>query len=147
MSATLQDWERNGWLARHEPTREGVRSLLDLAERDIENSEAEGLGADWRLSIAYNAALQAAAAVLEACGYRAARDAHHYRVIESLRLTMGADDKIVLPLDRLRQKRNIGIYARAGNVSDKEAEAAQRLARKIKDAAEVWLTTNHPELM
>jgi len=39
------------------------------------------------VNIAYNAALQAAAAALAAAGYRASREQHHYRVIQSLRQT------------------------------------------------------------
>jgi hypothetical protein len=42
---------------------------------------------DWKLNIAYNAALQAATAALAAAGYRAAREQHHYRTIQSLALT------------------------------------------------------------
>jgi len=51
----------------------------------------EGLTADWRLNIAYNAALQAATAALAASGYRAAREAHHLRVMKSLEFTIGLD--------------------------------------------------------
>ncbi len=43
------------------------------------------------MSIAYNAALQTATAALAAAGYRATRDSHHYRVIQSLAFTIGAD--------------------------------------------------------
>jgi hypothetical protein len=52
----------------------------------------------------------------------------------------------VIPLDRLRQKRNIGIYERAGQVSDKEAEAALELATRLKKDVESWLRENHPDL-
>jgi len=41
-----------------------------VVERDLADSAAEGLSADWRMSIAYNAALQAATAALAAPGYR-----------------------------------------------------------------------------
>lgn len=44
---------------------------------------------DWKLNIAYNAALQAATAALAASGYRAAREQHHYRTIQSLAHTLG----------------------------------------------------------
>jgi len=43
------------------------------------------------MAIAYNAALQAATAALAAAGYRATRDQHHDRVIQSLRETVGVD--------------------------------------------------------
>ena len=66
------------------------------------------------LAIAYNAALQCAIAALAACGYRASREAHHYRVIQSLPHTIGADAKLVAQLDAFRKKRNVGDYERAG---------------------------------
>lgn len=39
-------------------------------DRDLADSEAEGLSPDWRMNIAYNAALQAATAALAAAGER-----------------------------------------------------------------------------
>jgi hypothetical protein len=47
--------------------------LLHIADRDLKDCEAGGLSADWKLNIAYNAALQAATAALAASGYQAAR--------------------------------------------------------------------------
>jgi len=85
----------------------------------------KGLSEDWQLAIAYNAALQCATAALAACGYRSSREAHHYRVIQSLALTIGADAKLVSRLDAFRKKRNIGDYERSGLVSEKEAEELQ----------------------
>jgi hypothetical protein len=43
--------------------------LLELADRDLKNSQVMELDADWRLNIAYNAALQAATAALAASGF------------------------------------------------------------------------------
>lgn len=83
------DWERSGWLQRHKSSPNEVRDLLAVVERDLADSAAEGLSAVWRLNIAYNAALQAATVALAAAGYRASRDQHHYRVIQSLRETLG----------------------------------------------------------
>ena len=77
---SLQDWSRNGWLGLS--TRLARRRSPSCWQLLIETSliaEYRGLSADWRLNIAYNAALQAASAALAACGYRAARDAHHYQ--------------------------------------------------------------------
>jgi hypothetical protein len=80
------------------------------------------LPADWRCTIAYNAALQAATAALAAAGYRAARDNHHYRVIQSLEFTTAPGRKFIDTLDGFRKKRNVSSYDVAGAVSDKEAD-------------------------
>ena len=59
---SLSDWGRNGWLTRHQTSATEVRDLLEVVERDLADSASEGLSPDWRMSIAYNAALQAATA-------------------------------------------------------------------------------------
>jgi len=76
---SLPDWERNGWLQRHQTSSNEIRGLLAVVERDLTDSATEGLSSDWRMNIAYNAALQAATVALAAAGYRASRDQHHYR--------------------------------------------------------------------
>lgn len=99
------------------------------------------------MSIAYNAALQTATAALAAAGYRATRDSHHYRVIQSLAFTIGADKGLVAQFDQFRKKRNIGGYERAGLVSDQEADAMLALARQLRTDVEKWLRDNHPPLL
>jgi len=118
---TLSDWARNGWVLPHRTSPREIADLLGVVERDLADSRPSGLSADWRLNIAYNAALQAATAALAASGYRASRDQHHYRVIQSLELTIGADRKVVSRLDAFRKKRNVGGYERAGGISEGEA--------------------------
>ncbi len=68
---SLVDWERNGWLTAHRTSQNEIRDLLEVVERDLTDSAAENLSADWRMNIAYNAALQAATAALAAAGFRA----------------------------------------------------------------------------
>jgi len=46
--------------------------------------------------------LQAATAALAAAGYRAAREAHHYRVIQSLAHTIQADPGLITSLEDLK---------------------------------------------
>lgn len=145
---SLSDWEsRNRWLSVHRPTKPEIVELLAVVERDLRESHAEGLGPDWRLAIAHNAALQAAAAALAASGYRAARGDHHHRTIESLRLTIGWDAARVEALQGFRRKRNTTEYDRAGLVSEKDAEDMRDLAVSLRDDVIGWLRKNHPDLM
>ena len=144
---SLADWERNGWLTKHQTTPNEVRDLLQVVDRDLENSAVEGLSADWRLNIAYNAALQAATAALAAAGYRAARDAHHFRVIQSLRETVGTDARTVATFDAFRKKRNISGYERVGLVSDDDADTMRALAVRLRDDVIAWLRAQHPALL
>ena len=118
-----------------------------MVDRDLSDSAAEGLSADWRMNIAYNAALQVATVALAAAGYRAARDQHHYRVIQSLRETLGTDAATVSTFDTFRKKRNAAGYDRAGLASDADAAAMRALAGRLKADVVRWLKKNHPGLL
>jgi hypothetical protein len=144
---SLSDWERNGWLTKHQTSPDEIRDLLQVVERDLADSDAEGLSADWRMNIAYNAALQAATIALAAAGYRAARESHHFRVIQSLRETIGVEAGLVATFDAFRKKRNITGYERIGLVSDADAEAMRALAVRLRDDVVAWLTKHHGGLL
>lgn len=144
---SLSDWERNGWLTRHQTSANEVRELLQVVERDLADSAAEGLSADWRMNIAYNAALQAATIALAAAGYRAVRESHHFRVIQSLRETIGTEAAVVATFDAFRKKRNITGYERIGLVSDADAETMRTLAVRLRDDVLEWLRKHHATLL
>ena len=144
---SLADWERNGWLTAHRTSGNEIRDLLAVVDRDLADSDAKGLSADWRMNIAYNAALQMATAALAAEGYRASREQHHYRVIQSLRETLRIDAQTVNTFDAFRKKRNVTGYERIGLVSDADADAIRTLAVKLRDDVVAWLEKNHPELL
>ena len=101
---------------------------------------------DWRFAIAYNAALQVATAALAAAGYRASRDSHHYRVIQSLALTVGKDARFIGTFDAFRKKRNVSSYDTGGGVSYREVEEMIGIARTLEQEVEQWMRTNHRSL-
>ena len=114
---SLSDWLDKGWVVKHRPDRQEIKELLGIADRAIADASVRGISPDARLSIAHNAALQLAIAALAATGYRASREAYHYRAIQSLSFTIGASADHVDQLDSFRKKRNISDYERAGAVS------------------------------
>lgn len=144
---SLEDWLKNGWLVEHRTSAAEIAELLAIADRDLADCQVPGLSPDWKLNIAYNAALQSATAALAACGYRASRDAHHYRVIQSLALTIIADAGLVRQLDLFRKKRNVGRYERAGTVSYQEASEIIALADRIRQEVENWLKSQRSDLL
>lgn len=99
------------------------------------------------MAIAYNSALQSATAALSAARYRASRDGHHYRIIQSLAETIGADSNMIARLDALRKKRNISDYERSGAISIQEAKEMFILARNTRKIVADWLKKNHPGLL
>ncbi|HEY6349150.1 MAG TPA: hypothetical protein VI636_07055 [Candidatus Angelobacter sp.] len=144
---TLHNWFQNSWLVQHTTGAQEIANLLELSDRDLRACQLPGLPADWRFSIAYNAALQAATAALAAAGYRAARDNHHYRIIQSLEFTTDPGEKVIDTFDGFRKKRNISSYDLAGSVSDKEAAEMLKLARGLRADVQKWIRTTRPELL
>jgi hypothetical protein len=142
----LRDWQKNSWIVEHKSSPEEIAASLAIVERDLANAKVAGLADDWRLSIGYNAALQAATAALAASGFRAAREQHHYRTIQSLALTIGWPAAKVDRFDRFRKKRNIGGYETAGVVSEQEAREMHELAVGLRDDVLAWLRKQHPKL-
>jgi len=144
---SLKNWRDNGWLADHKTSAQEISDLLAVAERDLKDSSASGISADWQLAIAYNAALQAATAALFASGYRAGREAHHYRFIQSLAHTIQAKPGLINQLDKFRKKRNIGGYEAAGRISQQEADEMKKLPKNLCEQIVQWLHHNHANLM
>jgi uncharacterized protein (UPF0332 family) len=124
-----------------------IQNLLGIVERDLKDSRAEGLSNDWRFAIAYNAALQAAVAALTTAGYPASRESHHYRVIQSLELTVVKDAKFIRSFDAFRKKRNVSNYDIDGGISDREVQEMIAIAESLREDVEHWIRTNHARLL
>ena len=144
---SLQDWLKNGWLMEHRTSPQEIVDLLGMADRDLAQCQTPGLDPGWQLSIAYNAALQLATAAFAAAGYGASREAHHYRVFQSLAYTLKADASLVIRLDKFRKKRNLGGYERAGMISEQETKEMLALARNLRKEVEEWIRLNFPTLL
>jgi HEPN domain-containing protein len=146
MKMSLENWLNDKLIEKHRPSAGEIASLLHICDRDLGKAQIIEVGPDWRLSIAHNAALQAAAAALAAAGYRARKEGQHYRLLQSLAFTIKTDPAIIEQLDKFRQKRNISDYERAGLVSEQEAEEMIALAKQLRDDVEQWLRVHHPKL-
>jgi len=144
---SLKDWLNDGWVKPHRSSAQEINNLLGIADRDIIQSKLPGLDNDTRLTIAYNAALQCCAAALAAEGYRISREAHHFRLIQSLRFTLNLDSPSIELLDNFRKKRNISDYERAGTVSEQEAAEMLELAKKLRNEVAEWLRNKHTGLI
>lgn len=144
---SLQNWLQNSWLVQHTSSADEIKKLLAISDRDLAACQVKQLPADWRCAIAYNAALQAATAALAAAGYRATRDNHHYRVIQSLEFRTAPGRKFIDTLEGFRKKRNMSSYDVSGAVSDKEAHEMFALATSLRVDVQKWIRATHPELL
>lgn len=142
----LQAWLANRWLTRHRTSRDEIRALLAVADRDLHDATVHEVSVDSRHNLAYNAALQLAHAALAASGYRAARDGQHGRIIDSLPFTVGLDARSVRRLDTARKRRNRAEYDAAGLISEGETEEVLALARALRQCVQEWLRAEYPDL-
>jgi len=146
---SLNDWLGSGFITEHRTSRQEISELLALVDRDLHESETGTHSPEWKLSIAYNAILQAAKAALAATGYRVPKSnrSHHYHTIQSLQFTVKADRATILNLEAVQKKRNVSEYERAGTVSDREAHDALDLAKTVCKQVREWLQAKHRRLM
>lgn len=144
---TLPDWLNEGRLKIHKTSKEEIKQLLAVFERDLADAQVKTLSADRRFSTAYNAALMVSIAALAASGYRASSEGHHYWTIQSLAHTLHLDAKTVRKFNKFRQKRNISDYERIGMVSEQEVEEMIALAQELHTMVVEWLKKNHAELI
>jgi hypothetical protein len=144
---SLKQWSENGWLKEHSPDPKEIAAILAGVTRDLADSQAKTISAEWRFNIAYNAILRAGAAALAAAGYRAARDLQHYRVLQSLKYTIRLDTATLDYLDVCRKKRHQGVYEDVGVVSDGELKAILALAQTLGQRVTEWIKKEHPTLL
>lgn len=127
---------------------EGVRRLLDSAERNLNDARLTALSTDNRFDAAYKTIMQCAMVGLWANGYRTSTNqpGHHQTVLQALPLTLGLPADSVIVFDALRKQRNINDYegdpVTEAAVAECLAQAEALLAHTRK-----WLKTNHPNLL
>jgi uncharacterized protein (UPF0332 family) len=147
MQMTLKSWAENRWLREHRTSRQEIRDLLQIVQRDLQDAQGE-LSADWRFGIAYNAALKLCTILLYAEGYRPEKTLQHYRTIQALPLIMGGVRQGDADyLNACRAKRNKAEYDRIGVVSDAEAEELIGFVREFREVVLGWLRKRYPEML
>ena len=145
---TLKSWADNGWLRKHQATRQEVADLLGIVDRDINDAKSEAVSNDWQFGIAYNAALKLCTILLHAEGYRAGQGLQHYRTIQALTLILGESRKNDAQyLDACRVKRNTVEYDRIGAVSESEVKELLDLVHELREDVLKWLKENHPDFL
>ena len=85
---TLKQWASNGWLRPHKTSGEEIGNLLAIVKRDMRDAKEGVISADWRVGIAYNAALKLCTVLLYAEGYRPEKRLAHYRTLQALPLIL-----------------------------------------------------------
>ncbi len=145
---SLADWMKNGWLRSHKPSREEIKNLFEIVERDLKDASAKGLSDDWKFGIAYNAALKLCTILLHASGYRPEKNLAHYRTLQSLPLILGKEyEADANYLDVCRKKRNETEYDFPGAISDDEVVEIIDFCKKLREETKLWLTKSRKDLL
>jgi hypothetical protein len=144
---SLEQWAKNGWLRSHKTSRQEISDLLGIVERDLKDAEG-AISADWKLGIAYNAALKLCTILLHASGFRAEKNLAHYRTWTALPLILGnARQDDAEYLDACRKKRNAVEYESAGEATDADAGELIAFSKELRKDVLEWVKRHHPELI
>jgi hypothetical protein len=144
---SLEKWAEYGWLKAEPTSRDEIKNLLTIIDRDMKDATVEAISDDRRFEAAFSAARTVANVALRASGYRTSTQAvHHIKTIESLELTIKGNSKLIQRLKTLSKKRNATSYDSAGNVSKQELELAIKTAAELQREVLAWLEKNHPAL-
>jgi hypothetical protein len=144
----LKQWADNGWLRPHRTSPEEIENLISIVDRDIADAQEEGISADWRFGIGYNAALKLCTILLYASGYRAERALQHFRTIQAMPLILGNERKEDAKyLDSCRIKRNVVEYDYVGGATEDDANELIGFATDLREDVMIWLKSNYPQLL
>jgi len=147
-SRALQRWLESGALRRHRPTRQEIGDLLAVVDRDYTDAQVTAVSLDRRFATAYSAALQLAAVVLAAEGYRAsAQRGHHVVTIRALPELLGDELRETAHyLDSCRALRNTSDYDRVGAISENDVAELLDEVGRLREQVVEWLASKHPGL-
>ena len=145
---SLEKWVEYSWLKAEPTSRDEIKSLLTIVDRDLKDANVAAVSEDRRFEAAFSAARTAATIALRASGYRTSIQVRqHAKTIESLELTINADSKMIQKMRTFSKKRNVTSYDSAGNVSKQELQLAIKTAAELHRQVVAWLQKNHPELL
>mgnify|MGYP001248203616 FL=1 len=130
------------------PDKAQLGKLLAAAQRNIDDSQLEGLSAENRFDAAYKAIMQLAMVALHANGFRtlSSKPGHHQTAIQTLTLTVGLPQPQVILLDALRKQRNLSDYS-GDLVPDATVAACVDSAQALMTHVKTWLSANRPQLL
>ena len=121
--------------------------MLAVAARNIADAVIIGVSTDARVGFAHAVVLAVAASALAAEGYRAGKDRHHERLLDSLQYSIGIETTLLKQLHAVRRARNAMTYERLGDTTPAEADGIVARAREVYGLVIKWIRSNHPALL
>ena len=129
-------------------TPQGVQRLLAAATRNLADAQLKQLSAENRFDAAYKCLMQCAMLGLWARGYRTStsQPGHHQTALQTLPLTMGLPNDVIIVLDALRKQRNLNDYE-GDPVSDAVVSECLAQAQALLAHTRQFLQTQFPDLL
>ncbi|MBM3473684.1 MAG: hypothetical protein FJX75_10490 [Armatimonadetes bacterium] len=131
-----------------ERRRADVKTLLDVAERELHDGGVEALSLEGRYEHAYSAVRALAEAVMAAEGFRpCGGPGQHEVVFAFLRHVPTARwEGEAEYFDACRQRRHLVVYRRAQAVTETELEDLLAEGKRFLQAVRAWLVAHHAPL-
>lgn len=133
-------------VTRVPPTKAEFDNLRSIVARSLRDVTAQGLSADARFIMAYDAARTLSLMVVRAEGYRPRSVGAHYNTFVALEAADPAFAKLSAYFDGCRIKRNVSEYEFSGGVSDTDADSLLTTVTQFLSDVEAWVRAHHPEL-
>lgn len=126
--------------------REDIQRMLAAAERNLQDAAITAISDENRFDAAYKCIMQCAMLALWASGYRTStsKPGHHQTAIQTLSLTVGVENKVIIVLDKLRKQRNINDYD-GDPISPAIVDECLQQANTLLTRTKAWLAVQHPE--
>lgn len=123
-----------------------VVGMWSKAARTLRSSAVDGLDPDARFTLAYQAALQAATAIVRAAGYRVRGDGHHQHTFAAVAaFGLGELSEAARDLNVIRQRRHRAVYDWEATSAD-DLDAVRAAANRLFAAGQAWLAVVRPHL-
>jgi hypothetical protein len=145
---SIEKLKRKGILVEQATSKQELRNLLEIVERDLIDSANRELSADWQFGIAYNAALKLANILVRAIEFRVKGASHHMNVIAMIPLILGEhkrDDSEYL--DSCRRKRNAVEYDYIGGATEADVSELREFVTEFQIEVLNWLKIEKPHLL
>lgn len=117
------------------------------AVRSFRSSSLPELDRDAAFTLAYQAALQLATALIRAAGYRTRGEAHHHHTFAAVAaLGLGEMSDAARDLNVIRQRRHSAIYDWESATSEQDLAAIRASTLRLFAAGRAWLAGARPAL-
>ena len=119
---SLEDWSGIGKLVKHQTSKEEIEAIFGVVERCFQDASLNGLSSDQKYILSYQAAFEAAAALLYCHGYKPIKAGHHYIVWQCVKELFDKNIRnMILLFENAAKKRSKLMYDFAGLASVQEA--------------------------